>query len=82
MLAQAIEAEVDEWIEERTHLHDEQGRRQVVRNGYLPERTITTGVGEVEVDSLASTIGAGGRRRSSPRRFCRRTCEKPRTSRS
>ena len=28
---------------------DEAGRRQVVRNGYLPERTILTGLGAVEV---------------------------------
>ncbi len=31
------------------HLTDEAGHRQVVRNGHLPERTITTGVGPVEV---------------------------------
>ena len=50
MLAQAIEAEVDDWIEEHKHLCDEQGRRQVVRNGRMPKRTITTGVGQVEVE--------------------------------
>ncbi len=49
LLAEAIEAEVDEWIESRGQLADERGRRQVVRNGYLPERSITTGIGEVEV---------------------------------
>jgi putative transposase len=49
LLAQAIEAEVAEWIEERQHISDEQGRRQVVRNGYLPERKLVTGVGEVSV---------------------------------
>lgn len=50
MLAQAIEAEVEDWIEEHKHLCDEQGRRQVVRNGRMPKRTITTGVGQVEVE--------------------------------
>jgi putative transposase len=50
LLAEAIEAEVAEWIEERKHLRDAAGRRQVVRNGRLPERTITTGVGEVQVE--------------------------------
>ena len=49
MLAQAIEAEVAEWIEGHAPLTDEAGHRQVVRNGYLPKRTITTGVGPVEV---------------------------------
>ena len=49
MLKAAIEAEVAEWIGEHDHLQDERGHRQVVRNGYLPERTITTGVGPVKV---------------------------------
>ena len=49
MLAQAIEAEVAEWIDGHAPLTDEKGHRQVVRNGYLPKRTITTGVGPVEV---------------------------------
>jgi putative transposase len=49
MLAQAIEAEVAEWIEGHAQLTNEAGHRQVVRNGYLPKRTIITGVGPVEV---------------------------------
>jgi len=50
MLAQAIEAEVEDWIEGHKHHRDEQGRRQVVRNGRMPKRTILTGVGQVEVE--------------------------------
>ncbi len=50
LLAEAIEAEVAEWIEERKELRDATGRRQVVRNGRLPERTIVTGVGQVAVE--------------------------------
>ena len=50
MLAQAIETEVAEWIEGRTQVTDDEGRRQVVRNGYLPKRTITTGIGPIEVE--------------------------------
>lgn len=49
LLAQAIEAEVAAWVDEHQHLKDEQGRRQVVRNGYLPERKLITPVGEVAV---------------------------------
>ena len=49
MLTTAIEAEVAEWIEAHRHLQDSGGHRQVVRNGYLPERSITTGVGPVKV---------------------------------
>jgi putative transposase len=49
MLSQAIEAEVHDWIEQHAGHRDSQGRQQVVRNGYLPERTILTGIGAVEV---------------------------------
>lgn len=49
MLAEMIQAEVEDWLAQRAHVRDEQGRRQVVRNGYLPEREITTGVGPVKV---------------------------------
>ncbi len=49
LLADAVEAEVAEWIDQHAHLRDSQARRQVVRNGHLPERTITTGLGPVEV---------------------------------
>ena len=49
LLAQAIEAEVAAWIDGHAHLCDEAGHRQVVRNGAMPARTITTGVGPVEV---------------------------------
>jgi transposase-like protein len=41
--------EVEDWLAEHEHLRDEQGRRQVVRNGFLPQRKITTGVGPIEV---------------------------------
>lgn len=33
MLAEAIEAEVAEWLDSRAHLKNEAGHRQVVRNG-------------------------------------------------
>jgi len=49
MLADMIQQEVEEWLAQRVHLRDERGRRQVVRNGFLPEREITTGVGAVKV---------------------------------
>jgi len=49
LLAEAIAAEVATWIDRRQHCLDDQGHRQVVRNGYLPQRTITTGVGAVAV---------------------------------
>ena len=48
LLAKAIELEVSEWLEARPQ-RDAQGRRQVVRNGYMPQRTIVTGLGEIAV---------------------------------
>ncbi len=50
LLVQAIEAEVAEWIEDHADLKDAAGHRQVVRNGRLPKRNITTGVGQVEIE--------------------------------
>jgi putative transposase len=50
LLAQAVEAEVAEWIDSHADLKNADGHRQVVRNGHLPKRTITTGVGPIEVE--------------------------------
>src|SRR5919204_5952095 len=49
MLAVALEAEVEAYIATHAELVDEHGHRLVVRNGHAPARTITTGVGQVEV---------------------------------
>ena len=49
MLATAIEAEVDEYLDARATTVDAAGQRGVVRNGRLPERTIQTPVGDVQV---------------------------------
>ena len=49
MLQAAIEAEVDAFLAEHSDKQDEAGRRQVVRNGRLPERSIVTGAGRLDV---------------------------------
>jgi transposase-like protein len=49
MLAQAIQAEVDAYLDAHAHLRDEAGRQLVVRNGALPQRTILSGLGPVKV---------------------------------
>lgn len=49
LLQQAIEAEVAQTLARFAALKDEQGRQRVVRNGYLPERSIQTGIGAVAV---------------------------------
>jgi transposase-like protein len=50
MLATAIESEVAQWIDDHAELTDEQGHRQVVRNGYHNKRKILTGLGRLEVE--------------------------------
>ena len=49
MLQAALESEVQEFLEQHSSRVDDQGRRQVVRNGYLPPREIVTGAGPLEV---------------------------------
>ncbi len=49
LLTQAIDAEVSDWIGRHAHVVDAAGRRQVVRNGHHPTRTLVTGVGSVAV---------------------------------
>ena len=49
LLAKAIEVEVKSLVESYSNLKDADGVSQIVRNGYLPERPIQTGVGPVRV---------------------------------
>lgn len=49
MLGAAIESEVAEYIQKHAALVDQAGRRVVVRNGYLPERDLVTGIGPVRI---------------------------------
>ena len=46
LLAQAIEAEIADFLAQH---QPAEGKAAVVRNGYLPERTIQTGLGDIEV---------------------------------
>lgn len=49
LIAEAVEAELQGFLAQYSELKDKNGRRQIVRNGYLPEREIQTGIGKVEV---------------------------------
>ena len=49
VLAAALEAEAAEHIEYFREVVDEDGKRRVVRNGYLPEREIQTGAGKLSI---------------------------------
>ncbi len=49
LLDQAIEAEVAAHIAAHPDLTDTEGRRRIVRHGYLRERDVQTGIGSVRV---------------------------------
>lgn len=49
LIHQAVEAELAELLERYAERRDSAGRATVVRNGYLPEREVLTGVGPVKV---------------------------------
>jgi len=49
LLAQAVEAEVSAFFAAHADLASEDGRQRLVRHGHLPERTIQTSIGPVEV---------------------------------
>jgi putative transposase len=49
LLQQAIEAEVQEFLDKHQERRDGDGKRLVVRNGHQPARTLVTGAGALEV---------------------------------
>jgi putative transposase len=61
LLAQAIEVEVTILLTQYAHRHDAEGRQAIVRNGYLPEREVQTGIGavRVKVPRVRDRSGAG-----------------------
>jgi len=67
LIAQAIEAELASFLEGVARLRLEDGRQAVVRNGYLPERRVQTGIGEVavRVPKVRDRSGRGARFNSS-----------------
>lgn len=58
MLSTAIDAEVAERINSQGRLTHEEGSRQVVRNGRLPQRSIMTGVDEVYFKRQVATMSS------------------------
>jgi len=49
LIAQAVEAELNEFLAAHTDQTDLAGRKRLVRHGHLPEREIQTGIGAVPV---------------------------------
>jgi len=59
MLRAAIEIEINTFIEQYKDNVTESGLQQIVRNGYLPARTIQTGIGNIAVE-VPRTRDRGG----------------------
>jgi len=63
MLQAALEAEIEEHLSRFKNLVDKDGKRVVVRNGVMPERTVLTGAGPLPVrrprvdDRVLATVG-------------------------
>ena len=49
LLVQALEVEIENFLSQYSNLYDDHGRQRITRNGYLPEREIQTGIGQVPV---------------------------------
>uniref|UniRef100_A0A1S7LP63 Mutator family transposase n=1 Tax=Magnetococcus massalia (strain MO-1) TaxID=451514 RepID=A0A1S7LP63_MAGMO len=49
LLAKAVETEVEDFLETFHDYKDSRGHRHVVRNDYLPEREVQTGIGSISV---------------------------------
>ncbi len=49
LLCQAVQAELEAFLADFSSISLVDGRKAVVRNGYLPSRTLQTGIGDVEV---------------------------------
>ena len=63
LIAQAVEAELQALLEQHASNRLPDGRRAVVRNGYLPVCTVQTGIGDVEikVPKVRDRCGSGAR---------------------
>ena len=61
LIARAVETELEGLLSQYADIKTADGRQAVVRNGYLPKRTIQTGVGDVEVQvpKVRDRSGAG-----------------------
>jgi transposase-like protein len=63
LLAQAIEAEISEYLSRYSNERLADGKQAVVRNGYLPERIVQTGIGAVKVKIPKTRDRAGEKRK-------------------
>lgn len=61
LILQAVEEELESFLAQHSSKTVDDGRRAVVRNGYLPKRTIQTGIGDVaiQVPKVRDRSGSG-----------------------
>lgn len=69
ILKEALEAEIEMFLEQFKEFKTDDGKQRVIRNGYLPERKIVTGIGEVDIKAprVRDRLQKGA---SHPIRFC------------
>ena len=67
LLQAAVQVECEEFLARFSGRRDDQGRQGVVRNRYLPERAVLTGIGPiaVKVPRVRDRTGSGARFESS-----------------
>lgn len=67
LIQEAVEAELQELLEHYADIKLSDGRHTVVRNGYLPERNIQTGIGDIaiKVPKVRDRSGSGVKFNSS-----------------
>lgn len=61
LLAAALEAEIETFLQSYSHMRGADGKREITRNGYLPERTIQTGLGDIPVKAPRAADRGKGR---------------------
>ena len=74
LLSQAVEAEVASYLDAYAGLVDDAGHRRIVRNRYLPERAIQTGIGPVRVRQPRVRDRGDGAIRFPPARAAASAC--------
>lgn len=70
LIAQAVEDELAVLLEEHSNRRLPDGRKALVRNGYLPERSVQTGIGDVTV-KVPKVRDRSGKKLSLTAAFCR-----------
>ena len=81
LLAQAVEAEVREFLAKHSDLKTASGLTRMVRHGHLPAREVMTGIGPSAFASLACAIEGLPARMSSASASRQRSCRPMRGAR-